>query len=119
MAETLVIRGMDTLNRKLARLDAATRGKAIERALLVGAQIVRNQAVEDAPVKTGNLRRSIHTEVGVQTGNTIVYIGTDVDYAWAQEVRKPYLHPALDQNIDEVRREITGALRDIVMDAVK
>jgi hypothetical protein len=117
MAETL--RGMGELSRKLANLDAATRGKAIERALLVGAQPVRNQAVEDAPVKTGNLRRSIHTEVGVQTGNTIVYVGTDVDYAWAQEVRKPYLRPALDQNVDEVRREVIGALRDLVMDAVK
>jgi len=56
--------------------------KAIELSLIQAADLVRNEAKQNAPYLTGNLRRSIASKISGQ----IAVIGTDVIYARIQEL---------------------------------
>ena len=52
-----------------------------------------------------------------------IAIGTDVDYARDQEFLpeprgKPYLRPAMDENEDDVVKEISAVLKQQIMRAV-
>lgn len=55
-----------------------------------------------APVRTGNLRRSIHTEIG--DGGLSAEVGTDVEYSAYVEygtsrmAPQPYMRPAFEQH---------------------
>jgi len=72
-----------------ARLLAASDAIAttwLRQAVTSAALIVQTDAAQRAPVKTGNLRRSLHTEVLTSTRSlAIVQVGTDVVYARAIE----------------------------------
>lgn len=112
---------------------------AITKSLWQSAQLVRNDAVDLAPFKTGNLRRSI-TEFA--TSNTIE-VWSNLEYARIQEfwwtivprnkpylvfkigwklIRtkksvikwKPYLRPALEQNADEIVNIFTRNIAQII-----
>lgn len=83
-------------------LDALKIG--IKRALFFMGDRARNYASKKAPYKTGNLSNSITHE---EQGNT-TYIGTDVEYAAAQELGssrgikpKHYLLNAVANHTDE------------------
>lgn len=92
--------GSAALSAKLKTLEKAVRNKAIEQSLVAGALLVANQAKENAPYRTGTLRRSIHIgghtkltpdyqsksedqgmygSVGLPQG-TAVRVGTNVPY---------------------------------------
>lgn len=97
------VSGSDSLKRKLEALGESVQGRMLERALVAGALIIQNAAKENAPYRTGNLRRSIHIgghedlapdRQGIEqaTGQAVpapevrdadvaVYVGTDVEYA--------------------------------------
>ena len=77
------------------------RGESVTEILTTVGQIGEASAKSHAPVKTGNLRRSITYEVG-STGRTqYARIGTNIFYALFQEVgtrfhaAQPFLRPAL------------------------
>ncbi len=81
-----VIVGMPEFKRRLAKLDSAAAGKALERAVRAGALPIRNEASRRAPKRTGTLRRSIHIEtLNVQPRSARVAIGTDLEYAAIHE----------------------------------
>lgn len=142
------IRGSESLRRKLAALQASVRGPMLERAVVAGALLVVNAAKQDAPYKTGNLRRSIHVgghgDLSNTTGTQIeaptvsatrveVLAGTNVEYAGRIEYgfsgtdslgrtynqeAQPYLRPAVDENESAVQREVAEALRDLLRAAL-
>lgn len=83
MAElSVVVVGAAELSRRFSLLSAALATNALRRATVAGALIVETLAKQNAPVRTGNLRRSIHTEVLESTRALArVSVGTDVEYA--------------------------------------
>lgn len=134
----VTVTGGRELTAKLKKLgDPAVVGKMLENALVAGALVISNSAKEKAPYKTGNLRRSIHVgghtdadeqmrlDMADTTGHDLgrsassyprisVQIGTDVEYAAAQEYggRRPYLRPAMDENKAKAKQEFREALAD-------
>jgi HK97 gp10 family phage protein len=139
MKMDITVTGGPELVRRLESLIGGTAGELLESAVVSGALIVVNDAKRRAPVLTGNLRRSIHVgghghgggleSGGGDTGTDIegnshsnhsaeVQVGTNVDYAAAQEYgtsrgirAHPYLRPAFDENTDKVADEIKAAVR--------
>lgn len=107
----------------------------LERAVTAGALVVQNEAKQKAPVRTGNLRRSIHTETTRKRVTSVtVATGTDAEYARRIEFgfsdtdslgrsynqpAQPYLRPAFDENRDEVMAEIEAAFDDIIRRAAR
>ena len=124
MAGAIDIRGLDRVLQRLDRTVAALQtGLAIQLALQAGALIVEADAKRRAPYRTGNLRRSIHTDV---RGNE-ARVGTDVAYARRIEygfagredrlgrrynqAAQPYLRPAAEANRGAVIAEVNRTLR--------
>lgn len=93
---------------------------ALVLAIKAGAFIIQNDAKVRAPVKTGNLMRSIHME---QLGGGLgIAVGTNLVYAATQEYGDPsrnipehaYLRPAWDQNIGRVAATIGATLTKVL-----
>lgn len=90
--------------------------KAIVRSLFKMGETARNHASRNAPYKTGNLSNSIaHREIDLTT-----YIGTDVEYAAAQEfgtsrgIRpKHYLKNAVANNTEEYKNIVKDSLANV------
>jgi hypothetical protein len=53
------VSGDADLKRKLAQMSATASGAALDTAIKAGAEVIKNAAVEKAPVESGTLRRSI------------------------------------------------------------
>lgn len=108
------------------RLSGAVRGRLLAQAATAGALPILTAAQTKAPVRTGNLRRSLHTEVIEQTAATAtVMVGTDVDYAryveegTSRQAAQPYLRPAFDTQRETAIRETGDAFRELVEAAVR
>ena len=82
----------------------------MERAVLM----VENDAKRFVAVDTGRLRSSITHEIEVTKNEVRGIVGTNVDYAIAQEYGTskqsgtPYLRPALKKNIPKIRQMFKG-----------
>ena len=119
MGKKVKITGLDDLNKAFKRLAENTQGQVLQNAVRAGMLPIQNAAIEKVPVLTGNLRRSIHTEI--EGSNTYVeaQCGTDVVYAAVIEfgnesgtrTAQPYLRPAFDENKDNAVKEIGEALK--------
>ncbi len=82
----MTVTGNAELARQMSRLATEVRGQALGRAVMAGALLIQNDAKERAPYRTGNLRRSIHSELeSVGATSAMAKIGTDVEYARAIE----------------------------------
>lgn len=118
-SKTVVITGDDEVKRRLAAMGAKAQ-PALVLAIKAGALIVQTDAKVRAPKLTGNLARSIHIEP--LPGETGVAVGTDVEYAMAQEYgqpelhipAQPYLRPAMDQNLGRVGATIAATLKKLI-----
>ena len=86
------------------------------KALLAGSQTVVNSAKRRVPKKTGTLSRSIHAEVESDG----VLVGTDVSYAkyveqgTARMKGRPYLQPALNENITKIQNQVQKAMQQML-----
>lgn len=114
------LRGDDELVRKLQGLARkATPGQA-RTALMAGGLVIQTAAVPKARIKTGTLRRSIHTEAEETATGAVARVGTNVEYAPAQEfgtsrmTGQAFLRPAYDEKKSEALREIARALEQMV-----
>ncbi len=82
----------------------------MERAVLM----VENDAKRFVAVDTGRLRSSITHEITESKNEVKGVVGTNVDYAIAQEYGTsrqsgtPYLRPALKKNIPKIRQMFKG-----------
>lgn len=126
MATTVTVLGLAQLDAKLAGMAAAVAGPAMTAALMSAAKVLETAAKENAPVLTGNLRRSIHTE---QLTATSAAVGTDVVYARRIEYGfsgpdslgrvyhqppQPYMRPAVDEHGDEAGEAAMSAAQVII-----
>jgi HK97 gp10 family phage protein len=129
----VVIEGAAELAAALGRLSEAAAGEALRAAVRSAGLLVQNDAKTLAPYRTGTLRRSIHTEVEGDGQHAEASVGTDVIYAARLEFgfegtdsrgrtyhqpARPYLRPALDQNMDAAAHEIGAALRKALESAI-
>jgi HK97 gp10 family phage protein len=76
------------------------------RALTESALIVEGAAKANCPVDTGNLRSSINHKVDATTAQvgTNVEYSEYVEYGTSKMAAQPYLRPALDSNIEAIKR---------------
>lgn len=105
---SIKLSGDKKLLKALNSLGEVARGQAITEALVAGAAIIEADAKRRAPVRTGNLRNSIQTNV-IDDGH--VTVGTVVEYALPVEAKKPYLRPAVDENESAITGAVTSVLR--------
>lgn len=82
--------------------------KAVVRTLEGIGLFVVQEAQTRSPVKTGNLRGSIHHQVNER--DRIVTIGTPVEYApfvelgTSKSAKQPFLRPAVESNMGRIKR---------------
>jgi HK97 gp10 family phage protein len=117
----MTVTGAEEVLAKLQHLEAAARGELLLTALTAGGELISNAAKGYAPVKTGNLRRSIHVEPGEASGSgASVQIGTNVSYSRFVELgtrhmsARPYLRPAADGQKAAVLNEVKTSLWDLL-----
>ena len=73
--------GLEELERAFLMLPAAVAKKAIRQNLRAGAKIVLAQAKENAPVDSGDLKRSLKVRAGKRSRNTIsIRVATGKDW---------------------------------------
>ncbi len=143
----LVVIGEAEFKVKLGKLAAAVRGKMLEDALRAGALQIEGPAKQKAPVRTGNLKRSIHIETSSTDTSAEARIGTNLVYAAVQEFggtispkskaylvfktpdgswhsvksvhvpAHPYLRPAFDENKDTAVKEVGQVLELLITKA--
>lgn len=113
--------GTGDLIRKLRKLDDNMSAQALANATRAGALLIEGRAKELAPVRTGTLRRSIHTEIAESTPtHATVLVGTDTFYAPFQEFgtrfmrAHPFLRPALDEMHGAAQKGIRASLADLL-----
>lgn len=120
--------GAEAIDRKLVAIRDAVSPDARRRSLLIGAEIVLEEAKRLVPVLTGNLRDSlIITFDGKVNGAavserrffTAVYIGPErrqgfyghmVEFGTIHMAAHPFMRPALDNTREEVKRAIGHSL---------
>lgn len=98
MAEKVTIKGLADLERKLAEAGSATRAAA-EKAVSEEANATRDDARRLAPVKTGELRRSIRAEAEGLTGDVKARArhATFVEHGTYRDKAQPFMRPAADR----------------------
>lgn len=117
---TVSVSGDDELVRKLQRLASKAKPAQARAALMAGALPIQTSAVVKAPVLTGTLRRSIHTETAETSDGAVARIGTNVEYGPPQEFGTsrmrgtPFMRPAFDEQRGEALKEIARALETMV-----
>lgn len=123
---TVTILGLSKLDAKLHAINGALAGPAISAGLMAAAKVIETAAKQNAPVLTGNLRRSIHSE---QLNALEAAVGTDVVYARRIEygfngadslgrvyhqTPQPYMRPAFDENKDHASEVARAAIADVI-----
>lgn len=86
--------------------------------------LVENEAkqnlLDNGSYRTGNLYNSIKTKVEDNEDEVEAKVGTDVDYGTYLELgtsrmpAKPYLYPALKDNVDKVVNKVADAIRKVL-----
>jgi len=114
------VHGVAELVAKLTEMAAKANPAQCRAALMAGAMPIQTVAVQRAPVLTGTLRRSIHTETAETEDGAVARVGTNVEYAIHQEFgtrrmkAQPYLRPAFDEQKDAALAEIERVLAKMV-----
>ena len=97
---------------------------AAKKALADEAEIIANDAKSRCPVKTGNLKESIHT-VPNKSGTRINIVADATDkngvpygriIEYSPKIQKPFVHPALDAHRDEISGKVADAIKQALHD---
>lgn len=83
------------------------RHKAVTEACL----IVEADAKMLCPVDSGTLKRSITHAVDSDENKTVGSVGSNVEYAYWAERNQPYLEPAVDMNLEQIKRKMAEVLK--------
>lgn len=83
------------------------RHQAIQEACLM----VEADARQLSPIKTGTLKRSITHAVKSDDKKTTGAVGSNVEYAYWAERHTPYLEPAVDMNLEQIKRKMAEVLK--------
>lgn len=86
--------------------------------------LVKNEAkdnlLRNGSYRTGNLYNSIKSRVESEGEEAVAKVGTEVDYGTYLELGtsrmnpKPYLYPALKDNVDKVVNKVADAIRKVL-----
>ena len=98
--------GADDLIRKLGSLADVSEDELTE-SIKKWTEYVRGESVDIVPVRTGELRDSIKTDVTTAGGDIEGIVYTNKDYGPAVELgigqeAQPYLYPAINNNIKRI-----------------
>ena len=97
---------------------------AAKKALADEAEIIANDAKSRCPVKTGNLKESIHT-VPNKSGTRVSIVVDAVDkdgvpygkvVEYSPKIQKPFVYPALDAHKDEIAGKVADAIKKALHD---
>lgn len=114
------ISGEKELLRKLKSLSDEIAGEYLKEAVLKGAEVIRQEASNKAPRRTGKLAANIIKEVKeierdsatVEIGPAKeVFYGLFVERGTSRMQARPFLRPAIDEKKDEVEKVIISILR--------
>lgn len=86
--------------------------KLRHKAMQESVKMIEADAKNMCPVDTGNLRRSITSDVKSDDAKTEGRVGSGVSYAYWAEQHSPYLEPALMQNLEKIRRKIAEVMQE-------
>jgi HK97 gp10 family phage protein len=122
----VTITGTRDLDAKMKRIDDALKSQALANATLAGALVIEGAAKAKAPVRTGTLRRSIHSAIETSSPTiATALVGTDLIYAPFVEYgtrfmsAQPYLRPALDEKRAAAQDVIRDAFKAIILQAAR
>lgn len=129
MKVRMKVEGGDKLARRLQMLAEETARKHMREAALEGAEVIRVEAAEKAPRKTGTLAEDIQKEIKKQTKSRVeIHVGpgkkgwygrlVEEGHAIVRDKKvvghvspKPFLRPAFDEKTDEAQDVIAAELR--------
>jgi len=120
MKITVNITGEKKLLKKLRELPDEIAGEHLEKAALEGAEIIREEASNRAPRRTGRLAANIIKEVKktkkdsatVEVGPAKeVFYGMFVERGTSKMRAKPFLRPAIDEKKNEAEKAVINALK--------
>ena len=129
MRVRMKVEGGDKLARRLQMLAEETARKHMREAALEGAEVIRVEAAEKAPRKTGTLAEDIQKEITKQTKSRVeIHVGpgkkgwygrlVEEGHAIVRDKKvvghvspKPFLRPAFDEKTDEAQNVIAAELR--------
>lgn len=114
------VRGMEGLSRAILALPIRMRRKAVRPALQSAASIVRREIIQNAPVDTGVLKRSIRQkfkratrfEEAVMVGvSQRAYYWKFLEFGTDRMAARPFIRPAFDRTSKETLTEFIRAAR--------
>lgn len=143
MRTSVQVKGLDKLLDKLDQIENLHNQEALEDALAAGAVVAAEDAKQRVPVRTGDLKASIHVggytkltpdyravgaygalpgpkgsgkKRGVLMGTTLPYAHL-VELGTSHSMARPFLRPAVDTNEDEIRDAVDRKLQDFIDEA--
>ncbi|MDF1496338.1 hypothetical protein [Caproiciproducens sp. CPB-2] len=100
---------MEMTYQQAMRLNHKNALKAMERAVIT----VEADAKQLCPVDTGATKRSITHEVEDNPNEIAGYVGAGTEYAYWAEKNQPFLEPAVDQNLSQIKRMFEEELQKV------
>jgi HK97 gp10 family phage protein len=109
--------GMQNLLDEIARLNKSIEGDLKEKALSSGAEFLQEKIKEQAPVRTGRLKRGI-TFSDIQDDSVFVgpsfkdaFYGYFLEFGTSKSAAKPFLQPAFDNHKEEVQEKMAEVIK--------
>jgi len=134
MPPKMWIKNPKELHTAFKKLDKLSQASTLKAAVNAGLLPIQNEAIEKAPHKSGNLRRSIHPEIIESrddycegaTGTNVIYAArvefgyndTDALGRTYHQPAQPYLRPAYDNKREEALQEMRDSLHDVLMSLI-
>lgn len=140
-AFTIEVEGLDEAIRRVQSITSALEAKDVEKVLLKGMRMVRDEVKARAPVgPTGNLKRSVKAQIGKRRGRFVAGAFSAIDRKIAPHAHlveyghdlvkggkkgrggrvvghvpaHPFFRPAWDSKQAEVKRQVEADLRALI-----
>lgn len=124
------VEGLDEAVRRVRSLTSSLEAKEVEQVLVKGMRVVRDEAKQRVPVRTGLLKSAIKARIGKRRGKFVANAFAAVDYKKAPHAylveygtrrsqAKPYFRPAWDNKKDQVKKQIEEDLRKLLEGALR
>jgi HK97 gp10 family phage protein len=125
------VEGLDELQRNCDKIISRTSAEKLKEVFLHGAKIIRDEAKDLAPVRTGTLRRAIFAAPGdprksdALAGVSMKSVAKGgaphamlVEYGTSKMAPRPYMRPAIAAARPAVARIIADGIREAIEDAL-
>lgn len=117
--------GLDEAVRRVQSITSSLEAREVEKVLSKGMRVIRDEAKQRVPVKSGRLKSAIKARIGKRRGKFVAGAFSAVDFKRAPHAylveygtrhsrAKPYFRPAWDTKKDEVKKQIEDDLRALI-----